>query len=141
MDDGVLVAWQGPLLVLRHNIHGLSLEVVSRLSDVHPVAWQLQLEQGLLVGHDWENFALDRSRTILDSINHIKGEDIEARINLVADEDLRLLDKALDLATFLRDDDSVACRVFHLGHHNGSLFAVALVELDELVKRVLANHI
>ena len=141
MHDGVFVAWQRSLLVLRLNVHALSLKVVGRLANVHPVAWQLELVKCFFVSHDGENFTLDRSWTILDSIDHIKGEDVETRVDLVADVDLGLLDKAFDLTVLLGNDDSIARRVLDLGHHNSSLLAVALVVADELVKRVLANHI
>mmetsp|Transcript_22634 Transcript_22634/g.27999 ORF Transcript_22634/g.27999 Transcript_22634/m.27999 type:complete len:369 (-) Transcript_22634:191-1297(-) len=123
------------------NIHALAANVVGGLPDVHPVAGQLHLVELLLRGHRWENFPLDRCRAILDSVDYVQVEDVKARIDLVADIDLGLLDEALDLAVFLGDDDAVACGVFHLGNDDGALVPVALMESHQLVERVLADHI
>lgn len=68
-------------------------------------------------------------------------EEIEASINLIAHESRGFLNKSLDFAVFLRDDDPVLGGVINLGHDDCALFAVVQVELNELVEWVLTDDI
>jgi len=94
-----------------------------------------------LASHDGENLSLDRCGSILDAINHVKAKQVEASVDFVAYEGRRLLDKALNLAVLLCDDNTVARRVLDLGHHNGALLAVTPVVFNELLKRIFADHV
>lgn len=129
------------LLDLRLDVQVLADQVVTWLSNVHPVAWQLHLVKMRLSGHDGENLPLDRGRSVLDSVDHVQAEQVETSIDFITDEGLWLLDEALNLAIILGHDYTVACRVFDLGHDNSALLAMALVILDELLQWVLTNDI
>ena len=94
-----------------------------------------------LFRHHGEYFPLDGRRPILDAIDHVETEEVQTGVDFVANKGLRLLYEALDLSVLLRDDHTVASGVFHLGHHDRSLLAMASVVLDKLLQWVLANHV
>jgi len=94
-----------------------------------------------LSSHDGEDFPLDRCGSILDAVNHVEAEQVESSVYFVANKGLRLLDKALDLAVLLSNDNTVASWVLHLGHHNGTLLAMASVVFNKLLEWVFADHI
>ena len=47
------------LLLLRPYVQALADDIVSWLTDIHPIAWKLHLVQVLLSSHHWENLAFD----------------------------------------------------------------------------------
>jgi hypothetical protein len=78
----------------------------------------------------------------LDAVEHRRVEQVDAGVDLVAHEHLGLLHQPLHLpGPFLHHHHAVLGRLVHLGHHDGGLAAVSLVELDELRERVLADHV
>jgi len=95
----------------------------------------------MLGSHDGENFTLYRSRTVLDSVDNVKVENVKPGVNLVAHESRGLLNEAFNLTVFFGDYDTVAAGLFHTSDYDSSLFAMASVEIYKLVKRILANHI
>ena len=95
----------------------------------------------LLSCHLGENFSFNRAGFERNPLNHVRVEEIEASINLIADKSRGFLDKSLDFAVFFRDDDSVLGGVLNLGHDDCALPAVVQVELNELVERVLTDDI
>ena len=125
----------------RLDVHALAFDVVRGLSNVHPVAWQLHLVELLLRGHRRENFSLDRRRSVLNAVDDFQVEQVQTRVDLVANEDSWLLNEAFNLAILFGDDDTVSSGVLHLRDYDSSLVAVALVEGDELIERVLADHV
>ena len=129
------------LLNLGSDVHTLALDVVGGLTNVHPVAWKFHLVEVVGSGHDGEDLTLNRGGSVLNAVNDIDVEQVESSVDLVAHKGLRLLDEALDLAVLLGDDDTVAGGFLDTGHDNSALLAVVLVELDELLKGVLADDI
>ena len=122
-------------------VHVLALQEIRRLPNVHPVPGQLHLVKFLLRGHLREDFPFDRSGSIFDSANQVQVEQVESGIDFVADEDLRLLDKSLDLSIFFRDDHTVPGRLVNLGHDNSPLAPMGLMEIDQILQRVFANYV
>ena len=91
--------------------------------------------------HLGENFSFNRAGFERNPLNHVRVEEIEASINLIAHESRGFLNKSLNFAVFFRDDDSVLGGVLNLGHDDCALPAVVQVELNELVERVLTDDI
>lgn len=119
----------------------MSRKIVLGLPDIHPVPRELHLVQSLLRGHLRENFSFNRAGPQRNPLNHISVEEVEPRIDLVADESGRFFNKSFDLSILFSDDHSILGRVFHLSYHDCALFSVVEMKRDQLVKRVLANHI
>jgi len=120
---------------------GLSRKIIFRLSNIHPVSWQNHLEDFLLISHFWEDFSLNGSGFIFNSINDGNIKKVETGVNLVANEDLRLLNKSGYLSRIFSDDNTIFSRVLNLSDHNGSLTPMALVIFHHLVQRIMANDI
>ena len=95
----------------------------------------------LLLSHLWENLPLDTSGPVLDPVDDACVEQVKTRIDLIADEDLRLLDELEDLLLLICNDDTIFGGVLDLGYHNSALFAMGLVELNHLVEWVMANNV
>lgn len=110
----------------------MSLDKVRWLAYVHPVAWQFELVELLLCRHCGENFSLNRGWAVLNAVDDVEVEQVETRVDLVADKDLGLLHEAFNLTILLSDDDAIACWVLYLCHHNGALAAVVPVEFNQL---------
>jgi hypothetical protein len=68
---------------------GSTCEVVLGLSHIHPVAWQCVGKELAIPGDEWEGFLLNGRRPHLDSVQHLGAEAVNARIDLVAHEDLQ----------------------------------------------------
>jgi len=123
-------------------MHALTAKVVLGLANVHPVAGKNHLEDLALSSHVGEDFALDGGRSILNTVDDASVEEVQTSVDLVADENLGLLDELLDLGSFLvSNDNTILGGVLDGGDHDGTLTTVALVELDHLIKRIVANDV
>ena len=97
------------LLNLGLDVHALAIEVVRGLANIHPVAWKLHLVKVVSSGHDREDLTLDGGGSVLDAVDNINVEQVESGVDLVADEDLGLLDESLDLSVLSCDKSNVTC--------------------------------
>ena len=52
-----------------------------------------------------------------------------------------LLDEALDLTIVLSHDNTIPTWLLNFRDNNGALLSMALMEVDKLAERILANHI
>lgn len=116
-------------------------EIVNWLTDVHPVARQLHLVELTFTRHGGKNFSFNRGWSILYPTDDVKVEEVETGIDLVADEDLRLLDEALYLAIFLGNDNAITTWVLYLCYDDGALLSMRPVEINQLRQWVLADDI
>lgn len=133
----------GALLGEGGEVEARSRQKIFGLSDVHPET--LEVEGVELVGFDdgREGFLLDGGGAELDALQHGGVEDVDARVDAVADELDGLLDEAVDAGGVvgLVHDDTVFAGFFHFGDDDGSLFAVRLVEFGELLEGVVAGDV
>lgn len=145
MDEGLGHRGQelGVLLRQGGEVQAGSREEVLGLADVHPEALEVKGVQQAVLDDGREGLLLDGRGAELDAVEHRGVEDVDARINAVADELDGLLDEAVDARRVagLVDDDSVLGRLLDLGHHDGALVAVGLVEGGELLEGVLAGDV
>ena len=83
-----------------------------------------------IVADGGEGFLFDRSGAELDAAQNARVEDVDTGIDAVAHELNWLLDETVDAARVVRgvDNDTVLAGLFDLGHHNGALVTVLLVE-------------
>lgn len=121
---------------------GAGQEVLG-LTDVHPVALQVEGVQLALADHGGEGLLLDRCGAELDAVKHRCVEDVEAGVDAVADELDRLLNEAVDArgVAGLVDNDTVLGGLLDLGDNDSALIAVRFVELDQLLKREFAGDV
>lgn len=140
--------------------------VVFRLSDVHPEAVQDNRVQLLVLSHEREYVSLDGRGLVLcvsaiahpygNSLQDGRSEHVNARVDVVADVLLRLLDKAINQALYMKrkqhayrfiGNDHTVLRRIRDGSHlrlrsrereysDGALLSVLLMELKELLQRV-----
>ena len=68
----------------------LACEVVLGLADIHPVARQGEGEETLVEGDQGKGLFLNAGRPELDSLQHLGAEDVDPRIDLVADKGLHI---------------------------------------------------
>jgi hypothetical protein len=54
---------------------------------------------------------------------------------------LGLFNESLDLATFLGNDHTITTWFFNFSHNDSAFFAMAFVELNQLVKGIIANDV
>ena len=84
-------------------------------------------------GLEGENFLLDAGRFDFYSVQDGRFEYVQASVDLVGHELLGLLHEFVNLAGVLVVHyHPVLAWLIHLGHHDGSLPPVLLVELDHL---------
>ena len=110
--------------------------VVFRLSDVHPEAVQDNRVQLLVLSHEREYVSLDGRGLVGNSLQDGRSEHVNARVDVVADVLLRLLDKAINQARFIGNDHTVLRRIRDGSHSDGALLSVLLMELKELLQRI-----
>lgn len=93
--------------------------------------------------HGREGLLFDGGGPQLDAVNDRGVENVDAGVDAVADELYGLLDEAVDTrgVVGLVNDDTVLGRLLHLGHHNGTLVSVGLVESGELLEGVFAGNV
>ena len=63
-------------------------------------------------GHGRERFFFDRRRPVLDAVEDLRAQAVDPGVDPVPDEDLGLLDEALDAVVGVEDDDAFFCFVF-----------------------------
>lgn len=121
---------------------GAGQEVLG-LTNVHPVALQVEGVQLAVADHGGEGLLLDRCGTEIDAVKHGCVEDIEAGVDAVADELDGLFDEAVDARGVARlvDNDTVLGGLLDLGDNNSALIAVRVVEFDQLLKREFAGDV
>lgn len=121
---------------------GAGQEVLG-LTDVHPEALEVEGVELAVLHERGESLLFDGGGPELDALEHRGVEDVDTGVDTVADE----LDGLLDEAVYpggvvgLVHHDTVLGRLLHLGHHNGALLAVLLVEGSELLEGVFAGDI
>lgn len=90
-----------------------------------------------------ESLLLNRGGAELDALEHAGVQDVDTRVDAVAHELDGLLDEAVDHGGMagLVHNDTVLGRLLDLGHNNGTLAAVLLVEVGELGEGVVAGDV
>ena len=113
------------------------------LAHVHPEALQVERVQLTVLDKRRERLLLDGGGSELNAREHRGVENVDTGIDAVADK----LDGLLDEAVYPRGvvglvhNDTVLGRLLHLGDNNGTLVAVRLVELGELLEGVFASDV
>lgn len=131
------------LLGERRQVQAGSAEEILGLSNIHPEALEVEGVQLVVSNHGGEGLLLNRSGAKLNAVQDGGIEDVHAGIDTVADELDGLLDEAVDARGMvgLVDNNTILGRLLHLGDHNGTLIAVALVEIQQLLEGIVADDI
>lgn len=120
----------------------MSDQVISWPADIEPkIILKRQTVQLPFFGHLREDLLLDHAESLRDSIEYRQVEQIDTSVDLVADEVVGLLNEGVHSAGLIRDDDSESAWVFDCCKNDRALSAVLLVELFELLKRVVADDV
>lgn len=123
-------------------VGSLSDQVIGGPSDIEPeVVLEWQAEELALLGHLREDLLLDHAEPLGDAIEHRHVEQVDAGVDLVADEVVGLLHEGVHSPRLVRHDDPEPARILNRGEDDGALSAVLLVELLELLERVVADNI
>ncbi|BAS83445.1 Os03g0268450, partial [Oryza sativa Japonica Group] len=100
----------GRLLPKRVEVQPQPGDVVPRLPDVHPEPRQDHGEQAIVRGDAREHLLLDGRGLQLDAVQHRRVEQVDAGVDLVADEHLGLLHEALHLVGLILHDHHAILR-------------------------------
>lgn len=121
---------------------GAGQEVLG-LTDVHPEALEVERVQQAVLDNGRESLLLDRGRAELDALQHAGVQNVDTRVDAVADKLDGLLDEAVNLGGVARlvYYHTVLGRLLDLGHDDRALVAMGLVELGELLEGVVAGDI
>ena len=90
-----------------------------------------------------ESLLLDRGRAELNALQHTGVQDVDTGVDTVTDELDGLLDETIDAGGVvgLVDHDTVFGGLVDLGHNNGTLITVVLVELGQFLEGVVTDDI
>lgn len=99
--------------------------------------------QQAILDNGGESLLLNRRRAELNALEHAGVENVDTGVDAVANKLDRLLDETINLGGMagLVHHDTVLGRLLDLGDNNGTLVAVALVELGELLEGVVAGDV
>lgn len=124
-------------------VQASTAEEVLGLTDIHPEAVEVERMQLVVLDHGGEGLLLDRGRAQLNALQNGGVEDVQAGVDAVADVLDGLLDETVDARRVvgLVDNYTVLGGLLDLGDDNGTLIAVVLVELKEILEGVVANDI
>lgn len=131
------------LLGERGQVQAGSAKEILGLSNIHPETLEVEGVQLVVSHHGGEGLLLDRSGAKLNAVQDGGVEDVHAGIDTVADKLDGLLDEAVDArgVVGLVDNDTILGGLLHLGDHNGTLIAVALVEIQQLLEGIVADDV
>ena len=133
----------GALLGERREVEARPGEEVLGLPNVHPETFQVEGVQLPVGAYRWEGLLLDGRGAQVNPLEHRGVQDVDAGVDAVPHELDGLLDEAVDArgVVGLVHDDAVFRGLLDLGHHDGALVAVGLVEGGEVGKGVVADDI
>lgn len=96
-----------------------------------------------IADHGRESLLLNRGRAQLDSRENRCVQNVDTGVDAVSNELDRLLDEAVNTRRVvgLVNDDTILGGLLDLGDNDGALVTVCLVEVGQLLKRVLASDI
>jgi hypothetical protein len=94
-----------------------------------------------LLGEFWEYFLFDHAEPLWNSSDNFTAEQVNPRIDLITNEVLRFLNKALDFALRTRYDHSETARVLDCSQYDCGLLLVAFVEVQEFLEWVVADNV
>lgn len=96
-----------------------------------------------ILGHGGESLLLDRGGAELDAREHAGVQDVDTGVDAVTDELDGLLDEAVDArgVVGLVDDDTVLRGLLDLCDNDGTLVAMGLVEVGQLLEGVVADDV
>lgn len=144
-DVGFVVGDEGLGLVLGQGgqVQAGAAQEVLGLAHVHPEALEVERVELVVLADGREGLLLDRGGPQLDALEDRRVEDVDARVDPVADELDRLLDEPVDAGGVagLVDDDAVLAGLLDLGHDDGALVPVGGVEVGQLPEGVLADDV
>ena len=133
----------GAPFLQRGEVETGAAEEVLGLADVHPEAVEVEGVELAVVADGREGFLFDARGPQLDPVEHAGIEDVDARVDAVADELDGFLDEAVDpgrVVGFVHHD-AVFRRFFDFGDDNGAFVAVGFVEFGELGEGVIADDV
>lgn len=133
----------GVLLRERGEVEAGAGEEVLRLANVHPEALEVHGVQLPVRADCREGFLLDGRGAQVDAAQHRRVEDVDARVDAVADELDGFLDEAIDAGGVVGfvHHHTVFGGFFDLGDDDGALVAVGFVEFGELFEGVVADDV
>jgi hypothetical protein len=116
---------------------------ILRLTNVHPETFEVEAVKLTVLDDRGECLLLDRGGAQLNAIKDGRVEDVDTSVDAVTDEFDGLLYETVDARGVVRpvNNDSVLTRLFDLGDNNGTLLAVSLVVVGQLLEGVFANDI
>ena len=131
------------LLCLGGEVETHTGQEVLWLADVHPVALQVVGVELLLLNQEREGLALDGGWSHLDEVDDGGVEDVDTGVDSVADKLDGLFDESVDSVGHVSvvDNDTVLGRLVDLGGDNGGLTVVGVVEVEQVLQRVLADDV
>lgn len=90
-----------------------------------------------------EGLLFDGGRAQVNPLEDTGVQKIDTGVDSVTDELDWFLDEAIDArgVVWLVDDNTILGGLIHLGHHDGSLITMVLVEFRELLKGVITDDI
>jgi hypothetical protein len=119
----------------------LALQVILRLTDIHPVSRQFQLVELLVIRHGWKDFALYRSWSEWNPFQNVGIEQVHAGIDLIRHELSRFLHEALNHSLLVCHYYTVATWVFHFCDNQRAFTTMTLVEFDHFGEWVVTNNV
>lgn len=133
----------GVLARERREVQAGAGQEVLGLTNVHPETLEIERVEQAVLDNGRESLLLDRCGAELNALEDAGVENVDTGVDAVADELDRLLDEAVNLGGVARlvHNDTVLGRLLDLGHDNGALVAVVLVEFSELLEGVVAGDI
>lgn len=133
----------GVLLLEGGEVKAGSAQEILRLSDVHPVALEVERVELSISTHSWESLLLDGCWAELDAAENGWVENVYTGVNAVSDELDWLLDEAINarLVVWLVNNDTVFRWLLDLGDNDGSLVSMGLVECGEVGEWVVADNV
>lgn len=128
------------LVILQEGV--LADEVVFWLPNIVPkVVLQGHPIKLSLRRHYREDFLLNHAELGWNAVNDRRVENVDASIDLVADEVLRLFDELVDPTILLHEHYTEPAGILNSGKHYSPLFAMSLVEVNQLLEGVIAYDV
>lgn len=127
----------------RGEVQAGTAEEVLGLADIHPETFKVKGVELTVLANGWEGFLFDGGRAQFDAVENTWVQEVDTGVDSVTNKLDRLLDETVDAGWVvgLVNDDTVLGGLIHLGDDDGSLIAMVLVELCELLEGVIANDI
>lgn len=113
------------------------------MTNVHPKPFEIIGMEQPILADGGEGLLFDGGRAQVNPLEDTGVQKIDTGVDSVTDELDWFLDEAIDArgVVWLVDDNTILGGLIHLGHHDGSLITMVLVEFRELLKGVITDDI